>query len=169
MKITKTIMIFMLVMLIFVVSACSQQEIKEGQTSLQNINGMSCAEEICGSQSAKLDVEKVEVYHFHGNNQCVSCIAVGDLAEETINTYFANELKSGKIVFAHINAELAENAQLAKKYGVSGSSLWIGVYTKDGQFKAEENVNVWYKIRDKAGYMSYLKGVIDKKLDGDLS
>ena len=112
------------------------------------------------------DIEKIEVYHFHGESQCSSCIAVGNLAEETVNTYFSNELKSGKIVFGHINAELPENYALAKKYGVTGSSLWIGVYTKDGKFFKEENTNVWYKINNKSDYLNYLKGIIETKLSG---
>ncbi len=112
------------------------------------------------------DVEKIEVYHFHGTNQCYSCKTVGAYAEETVNTYFADEVKSGKIVFYHINVDLAENRELVTKYGVTGSSLWLGTYTKDGQFKAEQNVNVWYKINNKEEYMNYLKGVIEQKLTG---
>jgi len=110
------------------------------------------------------DIEKLEIIHFHGTNQCSSCIAVGDLAEKTINTYFSEELKSGKITFQHLNAELSENYNLAKKYGVTGSSLWLGTYYKDGTFKKEENINVWYKINNKADYMNYLKNVLEKKL-----
>jgi len=113
------------------------------------------------------NVEKIEVYHFHATSQCSSCIAVGKLAEETINTYFANELKSGKIVFAHVNGDLAENNQLVKKYGATGSSLWIGITYKDGTFTKEENVNVWYKINNKQDYMNYLKDVIESKLSGE--
>jgi hypothetical protein len=113
-------------------------------------------------------VEKLEIYHFHGTHQCASCIAVGDYAEETVNTYFADELKSGKIVFAHINAEVVENQELVKKYGVTGSSLWIGVYDENG-FHPEQNVNVWYKIQHKDEYMIYLKGIIDKRFAGDYS
>ena len=113
------------------------------------------------------DIEKVEVYHFHGTNQCYSCKTVGNYAEETINTYFANELKSGKIVFGHINGDLPQNTELVKKYGATGSSLWIGVYSKDGKFTKEENVNVWYKIDNKQGYIDYLKGVIESKLSGE--
>ena len=113
------------------------------------------------------DVDKIEIYHFHGTNQCYSCITVGDYAQETVNTYFADEIKSGKIVFGHINGELAENRELVVKYGATGSSLWIGTYTKDGQFKAEQNTNVWYKINDKQAYMTYLKGVIEQKLAGN--
>jgi len=111
---------------------------------------------------------RVEVYHFHATQQCYSCKTVGALAEKTVNTYFQMELASGKIVFGHINAEVAQNAELVKKYGVTGSSLWIGTYV-DGKFSKEENVNVWYKINNEQEYLSYLKGVLDKRLKGDLS
>jgi hypothetical protein len=113
-------------------------------------------------------VEKVEIIHFHGTNQCYSCKTVGAYAEETVNTYFADELKTGKITFAHINAELPENRDLVEKYGVTGASLWIGVYDVAG-FHKEQNTDVWYKISDKAEYLSYLKGIIEKRLAGDLS
>jgi hypothetical protein len=113
------------------------------------------------------DIEKIEVIHFHGTNQCYSCVTMGDLAEETINTYFQDELKSGKITFQHINAELPENYEIANKYGVTGSSLWIGTYYSDGSFKKEQNINVWYKINDKQDFMNYLKGVIKTKLSGE--
>jgi hypothetical protein len=112
-------------------------------------------------------VEKIGIYHFHGTHQCASCIAVGDYAEETVNTYFADEVKSGKIMFGHINIDLPENKLLVGAYGVKGSSLWIGTYTKDGKFSAEENTNVWYKINDKQSYMDYLKGIIEQKLAGN--
>jgi len=113
------------------------------------------------------DIEKIELIHFHATSQCSSCIAVGKLAEETVNTYFANELKSGKITFQHLNVELPENYELAEKYGSAGASLWIGAYYKDGKFSKEENVNVWYKINNKEDYMNYLKGVIESKLSGN--
>ncbi len=111
-------------------------------------------------------VEKLEIYHFHGTHQCYSCKTVGAYAEETVNTYFADELKSGKIVFGHINAELPENKDLAMKYGISSASLWLGVYDKDG-FHPEQNTNVWYKISNKEEYMNYLKEVIEQKLAGN--
>ena len=113
------------------------------------------------------DIEKIEIYHFHGTNQCYSCVTMGDMAEETIKTYFVDELKSGKITFDHINAQLSENYALSKKYEVTGSSLWIGTYFKDGTFTKEENINVWYKINNKKDYMSYLKEIIETKLTGE--
>lgn len=110
----------------------------------------------------------VEIYHFHGTHQCYSCIKVGELAEKTVNTYFKNELESGKIVFAHINGELLENQALVNKYGVTGSSIWIGTYV-NGKFSKEQNINVWYKIDNEADYLAYFKGILEKRLTGELN
>jgi len=112
-------------------------------------------------------VQKVEVLHFHGTHQCYSCITVGKYAEETVNTYFSEEVKAGKVRFAHINGELPENSEMVAKYGATGSSLWIGVYDDNG-FHKEENVNVWYKINNKDEYVNYLKGIIERRLRGEM-
>lgn len=117
---------------------------------------------------SKNTFDRVEVYHFHGNTQCSSCIAVGDLAEKTVNANFKDELASGRLVFAHINAELPENKALAEKYGVTGSSLWIGVYNGNG-FHKEQDTKVWYLIDNENDYTSYLSGIITKRLTGDLT
>ena len=111
---------------------------------------------------------KVEVYHFHRTSQCWSCKTLGALAEKTVTTYFKNELESGRLKFGHINVELAQNSELTDRYGASGSSLMIGVY-KDGKFTKEEDTKVWYKLDNEGDYMSYLKGILTKRLNGDLS
>ena len=113
------------------------------------------------------EIEKIEVYHFHATRQCYTCKTVGAYAEETVNTYFADELKSGKLVFASVNIELPENKALADKYEAKGSSLLIGVYGKDGSFSKQEDSAVWYKIDNKEDYMNYLKGVIEQKFSGN--
>ena len=113
------------------------------------------------------DVQKLEIIHFHGTHQCYSCITVGAYAEETVNTYFKDELDKGVIVFDHINGELPENRELVMKYGITSASLWLGTYSKNGSFSAEQNINVWYKIDNKEAYMTYLKGVIEQKLAGN--
>jgi len=153
MKNHERLLLMALVVITIITSGCTSQ----AQT------GITTGESVAKTSST---VEKVEIFHFHGNHQCASCIAVGQLAEETVNTYFAEEVKSGKIVFGHINAELPENRELAMSYGVTGSSLWLGTYDENG-FHKEENTNVWYKINDKQDYMTYLKGVIEQKLAGN--
>lgn len=93
---------------------------------------------------------------------------MGDLAEKTVKTYFEEELQSRKLVFKHVNGDLAKNREIVSKYGATGSSLWIGTYI-NGSFHKEVNNRVWYKIEDEKEYMNYLKGILEKRLEGDLS
>jgi hypothetical protein len=111
-------------------------------------------------------IDKLEIFHFHGNSQCYSCVTMGDYAEATVNTYFQDEVEQGIIVFEHINGELSENRELVIKYGATGSSLWLGTYSGD-DFTPEQNIQVWYKLTNKQDYMDYLKGVIEQKLAGN--
>jgi len=152
------IFVFFIVVLIFT-AGCTDSSPQLGTTA------PSASQPAISSNST---VGRVEVIHFHGNQQCTSCVAVGDLAEKTVKTNFKEDLASGRLVFAHVNAELPENYALATKYGVTGSSLWIGVY--DGNdFHKKEDVRVWSLIGNKDAYMTYLSGIISKRLSGDLS
>jgi hypothetical protein len=133
---------------------------------LTSIIAVCSAEETNGTGSSS--VEKIEVYHFHPTNGCYTCTTMGKNAEDTVKTYFPNELESKKIVFDHINFQDPKNAEQVKQYEVTGSSLMIGVYDKDG-FHKEENIKVWYMAGKKDESMTYLKGLIEKRLAGDFS
>ncbi|MFH0875400.1 MAG: nitrophenyl compound nitroreductase subunit ArsF family protein [archaeon] len=143
--------------LLFVFGCTTKSETTTGNTA---VNSLAVA--------TTPKVDKIEVYHFHGTNQCYTCKTIKAYAETTVNTYFSNELASGKIVFASINVDEPTNLETTMKYGATGSSLWLGVYDDTG-FHAEQNTNVWYKIDNKQAYMDYLKGVIEKRLIGDYS
>lgn len=158
MKIKYSFCILMVFCLVLILVGCSNNK-----SVSDNCDDITCN---VVANSKDINIDKLEIYHFHGTNQCYSCITVGDYAEETVNTYFKEEIESGKIVFGHINGELPENKGLAMKYGATGSSLWLGTYNGD-EFKAEQNTNVWYKIKDKQDYMNYLKEIIENKLAGD--
>ncbi len=122
-------------------------------------------------QPAKISnstIGRVEVIHFHGDQQCVTCIAVGDLAEETVNEYFPLELSSGKVSFHHINFDDPANRDIISSYGITGSSLWITSYDANGVHRLQD-LDVWSLTDDKERYKAYLAGVITRRLNGDLS
>lgn len=157
----KKIIIMFLLVAILISSGCINQEEDNPNTNLDIIN-TTTGKNISYSEN----VEKIEIFHFHGNNQCQGCINIGKCAEDSVNEYFQYEQKEGLIVFDHINAELPENAELAEKYGVTGSSIWFGVYNNDGSFSKEQNINVWYKTNDMEKCREYMKEVIEEKLKG---
>jgi hypothetical protein len=76
----------------------------------------------------------IEVYDFHTTNRCITCKAIEANTKYTLDTYFADELKSGKITFQIINLDAKENESLGEKFYASGTSLYLNVIN-NGQEK----------------------------------
>lgn len=74
----------------------------------------------------------VEVLYFHGRQRCVTCNAIEQLTKEVIENDFLNELKEGKVTFRVVDLATAEGEQIADRYEVSWSSLYINQWS-DGQ------------------------------------
>ena len=74
----------------------------------------------CGNNNAKKNKlteeqsqkDHVEVLYFHGKQRCATCVAIEKNAKEAIETQFANELKSGTVVFKSIDISKAENEKM---------------------------------------------------------
>lgn len=92
---------------------------------------------------------------------------MGKLAENTIMTNFEEEVESGLLTFAHVNAQAPENAQLADKYQVTSVSLQIGTYA-DGGFRKEVDASAWYFLNDEKKFDEHLTGLLRKRLNGEL-
>lgn len=107
--------------------------------------------------------EKIEVVHFHGTNQCYSCITVGKYALNTIKERFPKEYADGTIVFRDINGELSENQDIVMKYQARGSSLFINAI-RNGSDNIEEDTKVWRLISDETQYADYLEDKLNKLL-----
>lgn len=117
-----------------------------------------------GSSSITL----IELYHFHGNQQCYSCKKLGEMAEEVVKTNYPKELASGKLIFDHVNVQDPTNADLVEQFEVSSSSLMMGVHTKDTFAKADI-IQVWYCINDKEKFEIVLRDILDPLLLGEQS
>ena len=77
----------------------------------------------------------VEVLYFYGKQRCATCIAIEKGTKEVMETKYAEELKSGELVFRSVDIQKEE--ALADKYEVSWSSLIIVDYDKNGDEHAQ--------------------------------
>lgn len=83
-----------------------------------------------GNKSAKNDQPaadvteqaKVTVYYFHGKQRCKTCMAIENVAKQTVSGNFADD---PGVQFKEIDFSLKENEALAEKYEISFSSLLI--------------------------------------------
>ena len=69
--------------------------------------------------------DHVEVMYFHDKQRCVTCMAIEKYAKEVVEKDFANEKKSGKVVFKVVDISTDEGAKIAKNYRVTWSSLFV--------------------------------------------
>lgn len=67
-------------------------------------------------------VEKVGIYYFHGTRRCATCIAVGSVSQELVESKYND---NPKVKFIEINIDEPGNEKLAEKFQVSGSGLYV--------------------------------------------
>lgn len=72
--------------------------------------------------------DHVEVLYFHGKQRCPTCIAIENNTKTAIEENFAEEMKSGNVEFKIIDISKTENENIAEKYEVTWSSLFVVKY-----------------------------------------
>lgn len=137
-------------------------EVEENMITQNTRQGLVSRESLKNTvEMPKNDI--VQIYLFHSTQRCRTCIAIGRLAEDTINEFYQAELQEGKIEFREINIDLPENQALAKKFQASGSSLFINNYN-EGKDHITENIKVWRLANNEAEFKNYFKDELDKLL-----
>jgi hypothetical protein len=105
----------------------------------------------------------VEVVYFHRAQRCAGCIHAQDMTEYTLNTYFAEELQSGDIVFVALNLQDAANAAMVQKYGAYTSSLFIND-VEEGIEQIEQIIDIWFVLWDDEEFVELVKTEIEEHL-----
>lgn len=111
----KTFKFFSILVFSLILSSCNGQNKSKDTKTNQNIS-------------------KIEVIDFHSTHRCTTCLAIEANTKFTLNTYFSEELKAGKISFQVINVDEKENEKIAEKFEAAGTSLFLNVI-KDGREK----------------------------------
>ena len=106
----------LIISLVAVIASCKQPSSESKAT-----------EKVDSTKTKTSNTAKVTVFYFHGDRRCKTCIAVGDVAQKTVNEQFKGNSNVG---FSEINIDKSENEKIAEKYQVSGSSLMIDVKGK---------------------------------------
>ena len=101
----KLLILLFSIELIFSLGSCNAQESQKAEKSDQ-----------------KSTINNVQVYYFHGTRRCATCIAVGEVASELVKDKYEN---NPNVEFIEINIDESGNEELAEKFQVSGSGLYI--------------------------------------------
>lgn len=99
----------------------------------------------CGNGSKKktgeikaeeLQSNRIEILYFHGAQRCITCRAIEANTVALLDSLYSKEQADDRIIYKVIDISKKENGQIADKYEVTWSSLFVNGW-KDGK----ENVN----------------------------
>jgi hypothetical protein len=87
----------------------------------------------------------IQIYYFHGERRCPSCIAIGEQTEKVLLEEYSDLVKAGTIAFSDINVDEEKNFALAEKYQIAGSALLI-VKTTEGKEEIADLTGDGFKL-----------------------
>jgi hypothetical protein len=77
------------------------------------------------SQEPNSKKTHIDVYYFHRTDRCATCLSIEENTKNTLDTYFAEELKDGTISFYSICYEGDEDKAAIDKYKVDAPALYL--------------------------------------------
>jgi len=107
----------------------------------------------------------IEIFDFHTTNRCITCKAIEANTKYTLDTYFADELKNGKITFQVVNIDKDENYELAKKFKASGTSLFLNVIGDEKEKQIDLTAFAFTYGKKKDMFSDKLKTKLEKQLE----
>ena len=110
--------------------------------------------------------DRVDIVYFHRTARCYSCQYAEAGTNYTVETYFADEMASGKLTFQSVDVQDEANADIIEKYGAYGSQLFINTI-KDGTDHIEQVTDIWVVLGDNEAFVEVVKSKIEESLTGE--
>lgn len=108
---------------------------------------------------------KLLVYYFHVTHRCNTCQSIEATTKKVLDTYYADELKNGTIIFQSFNCEVPENKALVDKYQAYGSTLALTPIVKGKEAGVDDLTNFAFsKIHDEEVFTKELQEKINSYL-----
>lgn len=110
----------------------------------------------------------VEVLYFHSKQRCATCIAIENNSRAVVEEQFREQLNDGTLVFRSIDISENENREIAEKYEVTWSSLFVSKW-KDGKEQYENLTEYAFANAStapdtfKAGLAQKIKGMLEEQ------
>jgi len=117
------------------------------------------------SQNVKEASRKFVAFYFHGNFRCTNCKKIEQYSHEAVEKYFAEKLKSGKLVFNVINIDLHDNKHFIEDYQLYTRSLIIAEFKDGKQVRWKNLTKVWNYLSERDKFYEYVRSEIQKYLE----
>ena len=119
------------------------------------------------SNNSSGPADRVDVVYFHRTQRCYTCRYAEEATRYTLETYFKDEMDSGRVTLQVVNVEDEANADIVEKYN-NASYLTLCINTvRDGTDHIEEVTDIWLAIGNDEAFVEIVKSKIEKSLNGE--
>lgn len=106
----------------------------------------------------------VLVYLFHGNFRCPTCLKIEATTKKVVETRFAKELYSGKVIMRELNYEEPANREYITKYQLIAPTV-VMVRIRNGKEEYFANLlQVWDLIHSEPRFWDFIETTLQKFL-----
>lgn len=156
--ITKVVLLVLL-LLTFTGMACTATEQAEDTAKVEAVQ---TADESSGEVTTEVaevtDACKLIAYYFYGSKRCVTCKKLEAYTKEAIETGFAEQLKSGVLVWMPVNLDEGDNEHFRVDYNLYTKSVILSKRDKGNETEWKNLEKIWQLVRgDKEEYVKYIQ------------
>ena len=114
-----------------------------------------------------LPADTVELAYFHRIRRCEACLFAEERIKYVVNTFFQDELSSGKLQFGIYELEDKNNKDLLRKYGAIGSQLFVNrIINGVEHIRYIEEIWYWGCIDNQEVFDSTVRDIIHSSIYG---
>ncbi len=108
------------------------------------------------SHEDKMPVQII-AYYFFGYQRCPTCINIETYTQESLHTFFKDELDSNLIVWKPVNVETAGNRHYIEDFQLNMKMVVLAMM-ENGELKTWKKLeNVWFLSGNREAFLDYIK------------
>jgi hypothetical protein len=100
------------------------------------------------------------VYYFHATARCKECINIENFTKEIVESEFAKEKRTGKMIFRSLNIEDSVNEHYINDFNLDVSTVILSKLVNNKQVGWKNLEHVWKYADDKELFFKYVKSGI---------
>jgi len=101
---------------------------------------------------------RVVATYFHNTVRCVTCRTIEQVARETIEAAFAEDLASGRLTWRALNMEEKENEHYAVDYQLPYASLVLSEMEGEREVRFKVLSETWNLVHKRDRFVLYVEG-----------
>lgn len=100
---------------------------------------------------------RVVAYYFHTTYRCATCRAIEAYSREAIESAFAEDLASGRLVLKSVNIEVRGNEHFVKDFSLYTKALVLVSEVRGRKPEWKNLEKVWQLVQDKPKFLRYVQ------------